>query len=757
MRREKIASIIQSRQPLAQSVESVQERFRRVIDQFDAFKRLCSRKMQDSSLTNDLSKLNTVLSNSGQLIEEGTELRGKLSHLANRLSRDTLNIAVIGRARQGKSRLLQSITGLSSDEIPDGRLEFCTGVRSDIINDPKADTAYAVVEFMTEKRFLEDKVSLYFEALREYKKDITIPVTISEFRSMTLPTINDFNAKHEDIPTIELHLKHLEELKTKECMEQYMPLLGHTPEPIRKEQIREYVAQDDKQGRRVFFKHLAVDKVKIFCKFPNSDIGALRLIDLPGLGDTHLGDVQRVARALKDQVDLIFFLKKPDSLGAGWEEKDFQLYTESRRALGGDLPVSQWSFWVFNHVSQPGSDNLKQCEVLRRNIQDAKIEVSDTVITDCSDPEDVAVNLIDKALEFLAENIERNDKIYAQNLQKSISSVMENVNTILKSIQSVLRDDEESDIDSRKLDDLFAKLWRVLRRNIQNFVGRNSDLRREKDSDCEEFKAAIENILDEEDAKGCEELHITESELEDKESELGGINSAYEACLHQLRTGLSSRMETNLDETLNSVLTRMKDNLCFVLGDSETGRLAKYFESSDHTLAQKIVDYITSSGYEQDMPDILRGVKLLADWKMSYRSFLQHRLRTCLNDLDPLDKEAMATAGNPTDPAEASEQLLGLYKQAIAKLRDEFEPIYPEPNRASFAVAEEFKDIMIRSEGESRALVDQWRQFYRTIRGKIWDDVYGESQHRREVYAEIRGALQVLLPECELSKFVFMY
>lgn len=234
MRREKIASIIRSRQPLAQSVESVQERFRRVIDQFDAFRRLCSRKMQDSSLADDLSRLNTVLSNSGQLIEEGTELRDKLSHLANRLSRDTLNIAVIGRARQGKSRLLQSITGLSSNEIPDGSLEFCTGVRSDIINDPKADTAYAVVEFMTEKRFLEDKVSLYFEALREYKKDITIPVTISEFRSMSLPKIQDFSAKHEDIPTIELHLKHLEELKAKECTEQYMPLLGHTPEPTGK-------------------------------------------------------------------------------------------------------------------------------------------------------------------------------------------------------------------------------------------------------------------------------------------------------------------------------------------------------------------------------------------------------------------------------------------------------------------------------------------------------------------------------------------
>ena len=148
-----------------------------------------------------------------------------------------------------------------------------------------------------------------------------------------------------------------------------MPLIGQTPKPIKKEEIREYVAQDDKQGRRVFFKHLAVDQVDIFCKFPNTDAGLLRVIDLPGLGDTHLGDVQRVARALRDQVDLIFFIRNPGSWGAGWEDKDIQLYTEARRALGGDLPVSQWSFWVFNHVDLPGNENMNQCEQLRRNIQ----------------------------------------------------------------------------------------------------------------------------------------------------------------------------------------------------------------------------------------------------------------------------------------------------------------------------------------------------------------------------------------------------
>lgn len=755
MRQEKIASIIQSRQPLATKLESVQAHFRKVMDQFDGFRRLCSRKMQDSALADDLGRLGTILSGADLLLEEGSELRDKLLRLTNRLSRDTLNIAVIGRARQGKSRLLQSVTGLGADEIPDGSLEFCTGVRSDIINDPKADTAHAIVRFLTEQRFLEDKVYLYFEELQKYKKDITLPSSVAEFRDMSFPKISDFNAKHEDIPTIELYLKHLEELKSKECADQYMPLLGQQSLPIRKEEIREYVAQDDKQGRRVFFKHLAVDQVEIHCKFPNTDTGALRLIDLPGLGDTHLGDVQRVARALKDQVDLIFFLKKPESLGAGWEDKDIQLYTEARRALGGDLPVSQWSFWVFNHVALSENDNMKQCEVLSRKITDEKIEVSDTVITDCSDPDDVSAGLIDKALDFLAENIQRNDRVYAQNIQRALSAVMENVGSMLKNVQSALRDDDENDRDRWKFDDLFSALWDEVQPGIEGFVDEMSELRREKDSECEPFKKKVEDILSKEETKGIEDLRITEQEIYKRRNRRGGPNSAYEESLNILRTSLSSNIETELDETLNEVITAMKDKLCGFLGGNEGGRLAKYFGTDSHELADKVVDFITASGFDNDMRDILRGFRFLASWRMSYRSFLQHRLRTCLNDLDPLDAQAMSIAGYPVNSQEASEQLLGLYRQAVSKLRDAFEEMYPEPNRAAFAVAEEFKDIIIRSEGQERKLENQWKQLYWLIRGKVWDDDYGASQHRREACAEIRAHLQTLLPECDPSKFMF--
>ena len=65
--------------------------------------------------------------------------------LYQRLNRDTINIGVIGRARQGKSTLLQKLTGLTDSEIPTSSGLPCTSVQSNIYHLDK-DT-YAKVYF----------------------------------------------------------------------------------------------------------------------------------------------------------------------------------------------------------------------------------------------------------------------------------------------------------------------------------------------------------------------------------------------------------------------------------------------------------------------------------------------------------------------------------------------------------------------------------------------------------------------------------
>ncbi len=576
-------------------------------------------------------------------------------------------------------------------------------------------------------------------------------MSIVEFKNFLLPEPGSLKTSPEDMTQMNLHLQHLKDLQAH--LTQYQDYLGKPPLRISREQIREYVAQDNAKGERVYFKHMAVDSVEIFCKFPNSDVGALRLIDLPGLGDTRIGDVERVVRALRDQVDLVLFLSKPSNAGAGWQDNEVHLYSQARRALGDKLPIERWAFWIFNHDSRPGADNIKQCELLRNSMSSSQITVADTVIVDCTNTGEVSSKLIDKALEHLASNIQRNDREYAENIQSALKNVMQNFRDILSAAQSLLRDEDSfDDRDSGTFDTLFDDLWDEICEELQACVEDGSELRDNRENPCLPLKDRIENVLDEEENS---EVGVSEEALKKASRRRGGLGSAYEDCLHQLRTGLSHKMQQNLDDILDNVLTETKNKLCHILG--VTGRLEKHFHVCDHNLFGELINFVEASGYKNDVPTLLEGFTLVNDWTMSYRSFIQHRIRNSLNALDPLDGECMAM-GSPTSELQAVENLRELYKQTIYTLRKEFDGIYSEPNKAAFAVAEEFKDIMIRPHDTNNVprLINQWRKLYRSIKGDIWPEEYGSSQKRRDVCSKLRVPLMNLIALCNASDFNFL-
>lgn len=106
-----------------------------------------------------------------------------LNLLKSRFNRDTINIGVIGRAGQGKSRLLQSLTGLSNNEIPTGDRGHCTGVRSTIQHQPGIDT-YGEITFHSEHSFLQEVIALYYQDL-----DLgQVPYSLAEFANNPLPS-----------------------------------------------------------------------------------------------------------------------------------------------------------------------------------------------------------------------------------------------------------------------------------------------------------------------------------------------------------------------------------------------------------------------------------------------------------------------------------------------------------------------------------------------------------------------------------------
>lgn len=85
---------------------------------------------------------------------------------------------------------------------------------------------------------------------------------------------------------------------------------------ITREEIPKFVTQyDPNESKIAYFNYLAVQEVRIFCPFPDENVGKIAVVDMPGLGDTGIGDADRLVDALGQDIDFILFVRMPKHTG----------------------------------------------------------------------------------------------------------------------------------------------------------------------------------------------------------------------------------------------------------------------------------------------------------------------------------------------------------------------------------------------------------------------------------------------------------
>lgn len=739
MRAMQIANIVETRKPLVRRIEQSKDTMDKTLEQIFRFRTICEEGLSQENDGKRRAELGKYRQEADSILEQGKDLRGLLEKLRNRFDRSTLNIAVVGLARQGKSRLLQTITGLSTEEIPDGNRSYCTGVRSDLLNDPTMEEAKGCVYFHTETGFLQNVVGHYLDELGPYLSSSPAPSSLEAFRAFSVPKLEDLKVDYERSTEVGQVLDHLRLLQ--ENLGAFRDLLGRPPMWIDKGRIREFVAQVDREGKPVFFNHMAVDRVEILCRFPNSDLGALRLIDLPGLGDTKLGDDKRIIEALADQVDLVFFIHKPAASGAGWGREVTKLYATAQRGLGEKLPVEQWSFWVFNHDKK--DDNRVQCEDLRSTMAKNRIAVSDSVVVDCTDPEEVETRLIDKALEYLTQNVGEIDRGFSTRVQESLMALAEQIQEMISGSKAVFERKGLDDKDFQDFLDLFSGLHKNLTAEIQKFVGGESELRKKQEMPCEIFTAEVGRLLDL--ARKNEPISVEMA----KEIYLSrDIYQAFGYLLDETRVNLSSRFY-GLDEALEKAINEMKDNLGNIFAIS--GKMKNKFGCKGFELLKKLRRYIDELGIASEVPNIKNALDLVIGFKMSYRGFIQHRIREKLNPLDQYE----VSVSPPKSAEDAADLILNSYQNVVYELEGRFEEMAKEPNRASFAVAEDFKDLTIRALGSKRGIEAQWQLLYRHMRHSIWPETFHVAAAQGEIMRKWELAVNSINELNIMTGFIF--
>jgi hypothetical protein len=333
---------------------------------------------------------------------------GALAGVRSRVSRRTINIGVSGRARNGKSTLLQSLSGLTDDQIPAGRGQPVTAVRSTIYH--STTRTGAVLTLHHEASFCAEVLAPYHRALNL----LPTPRTLEEFSAFFYPpTANELTGSVEPHPKSGPMLARLREMQ--EALPSFRGhLTGQQREIALAESelasLREWVAYPAPTGARSpDRRYLAVRDASVTCRFPIDDVAALGLVDLPGLGELVPDADRHHLDSLKDDVDFVIVVKRPTDTNTLWSVEDgdaLQLIVDA----SGAAAVRDFVTILVNS----GGCAAENIDALRRDIRDRLNEGLDdrsySVITaDSADREQVREQVLKVVLEHLATALPRMD------------------------------------------------------------------------------------------------------------------------------------------------------------------------------------------------------------------------------------------------------------------------------------------------------------------------------------------------------------
>jgi len=710
-RTERIASIIEKRRPLAGKIAGVEANLQSLsstLRNLESFRQQLLTQVDDENVINLLKEID--LNPIQQKITSESQI---LSILRQRFSRPTLNIGVVGLMGQGKSTLLKSLSGLTDFEIPALEGGACTAVRSTIEN--RRGETLAEVTLHSEDSFLKEVIYPYYDELGFRDK----PVSLDDFANREFPKANSVGATDEKM------YKHLREDYHSNLKNYRYLLKPGKPQTvaIKKEEIPEYVIQQrDSQDKLTTFKHLAVREVRIFCPFKNPDAGNIALVDVPGLGDSRLGDEKLMLKTLGQEVDVVLFIRRPDPQRYQWQPTDTQLYDTAFKALN-NLPNR--SFMILNHSVR--TNNLKACETLQKTIDTIKVVC--TEVADCSNIED-ANRVFDLVLDHLAIHINDLDKRYAKSCQNRLIELHHEVNEQLIKARPVLA---QYAVESRQFRSLFNKL-------LQDIVNGLSDLKEDLFTQREEvdihFQKAVENaLLNCEIYKGIP----TELEIKNRSRDLefkGSYQAIYRVYVAELRTHLSQQF-LSLDKGLKDSIDEMKSLVTDVL--VTRGRLDELTPVRGPEFLKVIADLLTERQNKLEL-----GFRTLWNFEFSYggsllpliRKHLDGVLQSDINvgvDIKTYQSDTNNFLNSLLEPSTAHEvraNLELLHQKVVESCKVTLENWLRAPSRVRYFMVEEFIDRILYA----KDMKTEWEIFLsdEDVRAKVFPE-FKELAKRKQV------------------------
>ena len=641
-----------------------------------------------------------------------SETLAALAHVRARVGRKTINIGVSGRARMGKSTLLQSLSGLGDNQIPTGEGPPVTAVRSRIYH--SLAQSRAVLAMHTEASFCAQVLAPYHEELRLP----FVPGTLYDFADYRYPdSVADLDSERAERGVVAPLLTRLREMQ--QSLPYYRDFLTGERREVKLPELREWVAYPaaDEAGAIPERRYLAVREAVITCPFPLDEAIDLALVDLPGLGEVVAGAEERHLEGLVNDVDFVIMVKRPVPTEGMWRTEDGQCLTLSGRAAGA-AAVRDFVAILVNSggCTQPNIDALRTAITKDVN-EGVDGRFYRVIIADAKDRDVVREQVLGAVLDHLAVALPRMDAAVIEHARELSAAGRQRLLALADGLLAGLR----SIMTPTPMQELLAKA-ETLRTEVAFSLQEWVDVLRERAAEgyaddefyrrVEEVKAVIRQwILDgfgegrsAWTARALAEMRLNRSSASFAEHALNGIRVEISRRL----SDIDDLLERRRQEFWAGLLAGLGPRLGALAGDAGDPQGAL------HLLAERLREA------PDPCPALAGSLDLVLDVRLDYRTRALPKVRQALEVLLPHPGTGRATEmasllDVPLNGEGANEIYTSISDMARQALHDAGQVLAREPGTTGlvlFAYGEQFEDAFIRSdtsEGEFLRLTEAFR------------------------------------------------
>lgn len=657
----------------------------------------------------------------------------KLKELKVRFERDTINISVIGRAGQGKSRLLQSISGVDNAIIPADSGGDCTGAKSVICNSSEPLCAY--INCYNEKELLE-QVQRYLDSLNYGE----ILGSVSQIPAIDTNRIAEKELTNKQESYYERLLAYVNHYN------EYSALIGTTRQVSAKDDIRQYVAQYLLDGTKVY-KFLAVKEVQICTPFNYADAGKIMLIDTIGLGDTSIGLREKMLDTLVNDSDAAIMLRRPDKERDGVREEDNDLYDMINERMAG-RDIEKWLFYVLNIYADNSKTGENLYEQLMRKFGKT-LKAAFIKKIDCADKNAVEEKLIIPMLDNLSSNLTDVDNSLLRVANTLLINSYNEFFALGERVKSLSDSNFVKALDAGGLFDTLYEDELNLARKLEelNLQYKNHTVKCE---DIEnEVKKSLVTITDE-----CPTYDEILNNLKDGKTHPATL---YEKMSDQYRALISDKFDEINKETVVALQEGLKHSIIEVLRADDGGRLNIVPLNTENSAPDNIewLDaFITQKLTE--FPIVKEAFLDILNYRLNIEGMLEYYVNTSLEYLDPEEKKKFtridfSSVESKEEEAELIEQaLLAAARDVAHTLVNMIQDLLQIPYNSFYARIRKLRERIIYSKHGGRELKNLYRQFAT----QIWRERFAMVATKQVTMGELNAICDKFVNNRIKSQFI---